>query len=124
MRVKIDTKEIFHVISIEEPQLTAIMAEELEELVKNQLQSEGKSVILDMHLVDQADATIAVLLNKLHEWVYGSGRSFVICCINQSLRKTFELAGVFDSLNITPTDSEAWDIVQMEEIERELGMDF
>jgi hypothetical protein len=25
-----------------------------------------------------------------------------------------------DILNITPTESEAWDIVQMEEIEREL----
>lgn len=123
MRVKIDTKEIFHVISIEEPQLTAIMAGELEELVKNQLQADNKSVILDMHLVDDADASIAVLLNKLHDLVYGSGRSFVICCLNQTVRKTFELAGVFDSLNITPTDSEAWDIVQMEEIERELGMD-
>jgi len=123
MRVKIDTKEIFHVISIEEPQLTAIMAGELEELVKNQLQADKKSVILDMHLVDDADASIAVLLNKLHELVYCSGRSFVICCLNQTVRKTFELAGVFDSLNITPTDSEAWDIVQMEEIERELGMD-
>ena len=25
-----------------------------------------------------------------------------------------------DTMNITPTESEAWDIVQMEEIEREL----
>jgi anti-anti-sigma factor len=123
MRVKIDTKEIFHVISIEEAQLTAIMAGELEDLVKNLLQSDRKSMILDMHLVDDVEAAIAVLLNKLHEFVYGSGRSFVICCINPAVRKSIEMAGVFDSLNITPTDSEAWDIVQMEEIERELGMD-
>jgi hypothetical protein len=27
---------------------------------------------------------------------------------------------LFDFLNCTPTESEAWDIVQMEEIEREL----
>ena len=27
---------------------------------------------------------------------------------------------LFDLLNITPTESEAWDIVQMEEVEREL----
>ncbi|MFN6375205.1 MAG: STAS domain-containing protein [Chitinophagia bacterium] len=123
MRVKIYTKEIFHVISIEEAQLTAIMAGELEDLVKNLLQSDRKSMILDMHLVDDVEAAIAVLLNKLHEFVYGSGRSFVICCINPAVRKSIEMAGVFDSLNITPTDSEAWDIVQMEEIERELGMD-
>lgn len=123
MRVKIDTKEIFHVISIEETHLTAIMAGELEELVKSQLQSDGKSVILDMRLVDEVDAAMALLLNKLHDYAYGNGRSFVICCLKPAVRKTFEQTGVYDSLNITPTDSEAWDIVQMEEIERELGMD-
>ena len=32
--------------------------------------------------------------------------------------------GILDDLNTTPTESEAWDIVQMEEIERELGAEF
>ena len=32
----------------------------------------------------------------------------------------FEEAELLDLLNFTPTESEAWDIVQMEEIEREL----
>jgi hypothetical protein len=31
---------------------------------------------------------------------------------------------MLETLNYTPTESEAWDIVQMEEIERELGMEF
>ena len=31
---------------------------------------------------------------------------------------------IVDFLNITPTLSEAWDIIQMEEIERELFKDF
>jgi len=32
----------------------------------------------------------------------------------------FESEDLPDVLNITPTESEAWDIVQMDEIEREL----
>jgi hypothetical protein len=32
----------------------------------------------------------------------------------------FEKTELLELLNITPTESEAWDIVQMEEIEREL----
>ena len=36
----------------------------------------------------------------------------------------FESEELLESLNFTPTESEAWDIVQMEEIERELFNDF
>jgi hypothetical protein len=31
---------------------------------------------------------------------------------------------LLELMNVTPTESEAWDIVQMEEIERELMNDF
>ena len=124
MRVKIDTKETFHVISIEEQELTAIMAAELENLVKNELTTAGKSLIIDMQHVQSMDAKLAVSLNELHALVYDSGKSFVICSIQPVVKKTLEEAGLLENLNTTPTDSEAWDIVQMEEIERELGMDF
>jgi hypothetical protein len=35
-----------------------------------------------------------------------------------------DASGLLENMNITPTPSEAWDIVQMEEIERELLSDF
>ena len=70
MRVKIDTKEIFHVISIEEEKLTAIMAEELEELVKNELEKSSKSLILDLLYVKETDKEIIDLLNRLHHLIY------------------------------------------------------
>jgi len=34
--------------------------------------------------------------------------------------KVFEEKELLDIMNITPTESEAWDILQMEEVEREL----
>jgi anti-anti-sigma regulatory factor len=124
MRFKIDTKEIFHVISIEEEKLTAIMAEELEELVKNELETSNKSLILDASNVHEIDHEIIDLLNRLHQMIYAKERSFVICSIRPDVKSQFESSGVIESLNITPTESEAWDIVQMEAIERELGKDF
>jgi hypothetical protein len=43
-----------------------------------------------------------------------------LCCLNDSVKK--QMIDVSESLEyaITPTESEAWDIVQMDEIEREL----
>jgi hypothetical protein len=36
------------------------------------------------------------------------------------VKALFKEEGLLDLINHTPTESEAWDIVQMEEIEREL----
>jgi Trp operon repressor len=36
------------------------------------------------------------------------------------VEETFDKEELLELLNSTPTESEAWDIVQMEEIEREL----
>ena len=37
-----------------------------------------------------------------------------------SLAEKFEELDLLELMNITPSESEAWDIVQMEEMEREL----
>jgi hypothetical protein len=36
------------------------------------------------------------------------------------VEKSLEDNGLMEMMNVTPTESEAWDIVQMEELEREL----
>jgi len=51
---------------------------------------------------------------------YENNTSFVICGLSNSLQDTLDLTEYAEIMNITPTESEAWDIVQMEEIEREL----
>jgi hypothetical protein len=40
--------------------------------------------------------------------------------MNAGLEEAFDKQELLELLNATPTESEAWDIVQMEEIEREL----
>jgi hypothetical protein len=44
----------------------------------------------------------------------------VICELQPPVEETLDKEELLEVLNSTPTESEAWDIVQMEEIEREL----
>jgi len=123
INVKIDTKEIFHVISIEETNLTANMAEELMELVAKKQEEENKSLVINLLGVEALDDKIAVSFQQLHENTYAQNKSMVVCGLSPSIKNIFQEHGLSDTINITPTESEAWDIVQMEEIERELGLD-
>jgi anti-anti-sigma regulatory factor len=73
-----------------------------------------------MSLVENMDAEAATKLAELQQQFYENSSSFVICSVNKPVEDLFESLELMDFLNITPTESEAWDIVQMEEIEREL----
>ncbi|MEY3153189.1 MAG: hypothetical protein RLZZ333_1786, partial [Bacteroidota bacterium] len=67
MKVKIDTKEVFHVINIEDSVLTAIMAAELLEIV-NKKQTENKlSLVLNFSHVEEIDASFLTVLHDLHQ---------------------------------------------------------
>jgi hypothetical protein len=57
---------------------------------------------------------------ELQQEFYEHNRSFVICEMQQNVVDTLEKEELLEVMNVTPTESEAWDIVQMEEIEREL----
>ena len=43
-----------------------------------------------------------------------------MCCLSSTIEAAFDSLGLLEELNLTPTLSEASDIVMMEEIEREL----
>ena len=124
MNVKIDTKEIFYVISIMDSELTANMSAILLALIAKKQEDETKSVILNFEKVQQMDKDFASVLNNLKENLYTENKSFVICNLSENVKQNLSNWGILESLNHTPTESEAWDIVQMEEIERELGMEF
>ncbi len=125
MPFKFETKEKFNVITVDEPELTASLSAELTVLANQTLtQDTGagsvRNLILDMSPVARIELPAAESLAELQASFYESGASFVICCLQPAVEKTLELADLLDLMNITPTESEAWDIVQMEEIEREL----
>lgn len=120
MQVKIDTREKFHAITIAEPVLAANMTEELEKTLLPLLEQEVKNVVLilkDIQIVEEAAAEGLV---KIQGAFYDNGNSFVICELTPAVEKSLEDNSLLEMMNVTPTESEAWDIVQLEEVEREL----
>jgi len=120
MEVKIDTKEKFHVITLQNANLSATMTEELYDGLLSYLQSDIKNVVLNLKELQSIDNIAGEILVKIQQKFYESNASFVICDLQPQVEDFLDKDGLLEMMNITPTESEAGDILQMEEIEREL----
>ena len=124
MNVKLDTKEKFTVISPIEAIISANMTVELQLLLQTFFEKTIPHVILNLSAVKEIDEESLQMIVEMQQKFYNDNFSFVLCELNESIIISLEGKDMLDSMNITPTESEAWDIVQMEEIERELLSDF
>lgn len=120
INVKIDTKEKFVVIIPHDSELTAIMTEDLAHMLRGYLQKDIPHIILNMSTVNNLDESGCEILANLQQEFYEKDCSFVICELKKEVEEKLDKLELLEILNVTPTESEAWDIVQMEEIEREL----
>ena len=120
MSVKIDTKERFHVITVEGPVLSADMAADLSGRLLNFLNNAVRNVILSLAEVNELDEAAGEMLVKTQQKFYEQNASFVICEMRKQAEAFLDSKNLLELMNCTPTQSEAWDIVQMEEIERDL----
>jgi anti-anti-sigma factor len=120
MNVKTDTKEKFTVITPLESSFAANMADEFKDLLLPYLQKDTPHVVLNMQNIQQIEDATAELLVAMQQEFYENNYSFVICNLQPQTEKLLDEKELLELMNVTPTESEAWDIVQMEEIEREL----
>ncbi len=120
MNVKIDTKEKFTVITPNEPDLPANMTDELLELLKSYLQKEIPHLVLNLQWIKNIDAETGEKIATIQQEFYENNFSFIVCELNEGPEKILDELDLLELMNVTPTESEAWDIIQMEEIEREL----
>lgn len=120
MNVKIDTKEKFHIIRPLEHFLSVNMTEELHGLLLSCLKKDVNSIVLNLGEVSGMDDSVAQLLIEMQQYYYDHNASFVICEVQKIVEIWLDEKELLEIMNVTPTESEAWDIVQMEEIEREL----
>ncbi len=123
IKVKIDTKEIFHVISLNETELTANMAEELAQIIAKLQKEDERSLVIDLKNVVKIDPEVIPVFMTIHNTTYQSRKSLVFCELQSGVKPIMVEGNDPELLNFTPTESEAWDIVQMEEIERELDFE-
>ena len=121
MKVKIDTKEKFHVITIDEDTLSANMTENLSKTLLSFLAKLPKNLVINFEKVQQIDDDIANTVVTVQQTFYENNCSLVICNLQPNVEKYLDERELLELMNITPTESEAWDIVQMEEIEREFN---
>ncbi len=120
MNVKTDTKEKFTVITPVTDQLSANMTAELAIMLLPYIQKDIPHLILKLSEIKDIEAEAADQLANIQQSFYENNCSFVICELPATVAKVFEEKELLDIMNITPTESEAWDILQMEEVEREL----
>jgi len=119
MEVKIDTKEKFHVITPSETVLTATMTDGIKEVLYPYLKREVKNLVLNLSNIEKIEAEVAEELLQIQKEFYENNASFVVCCLQKNVEAFLDNEELLELFNVTPTESEAWDIVQMEEIERE-----
>ena len=120
MQVKIDTKEKFHAITINESNIAANMTADLEQSLKLYLKNNVKNVILNCKDIQILDDAAAETIVKIQQQFYEQNSSFVVCELKPELVESLDKSGLLELMNVVPTESEAWDIIQMEEIERDL----
>jgi anti-anti-sigma factor len=123
MEVKTDTKEKFHVIRVETADLPANLAAELKTYLEEPLKDTIKNVVLNLHNVKTIAEETAEVLVRTQQKFYEQNASFVVCELDEGVEKFLDEKELLEMMNVTPTESEAYDIVQMEEVERELLSD-
>jgi len=120
MQVKIDTKEKFHVITPIETALSVTMTDGIKVVLLPYIKNEVKNIVLDMSHITELDIAAAEQLLHIQQDFYENNASFVTCCLNKEVEDFLAENELLELLNVAPTQSEAADIVQMEEIERDL----
>ena len=120
MNVKIDTKEKFTVITPEIQQLSANMTGDMDNMLLPYLQKEVKHIVFNMSEITDMDEIAGEKLATIQQKFYENNCSFVICNIHANVEAKLDQMELLEVMNVIPSESEAWDILQMEEIEREL----
>lgn len=120
MKIKVDTKEKFIVLRLTGPLFSVKMAEDLAHIVRERMKGSVKNVIIDFSDTKEAAEQALMKMAGLHQLSYKNHASFVLCGIHSDVQFLLEKLNLWESLNITPTESEAWDMVQMEEMERDM----
>jgi len=96
------------------------MTAEIKDSLLPLLKTTVKNVVFNLRNIESVEPAAAESLASLQQYFYENNASFVFCEIQKSVEDSLEQQELLELMSNTPTESEAWDIVQMEEIEREL----
>lgn len=120
MKFEIDNKEKVSVVATRVEKLDALNAPELKSEFVVLNKSGVKNIVLDMSTTrycDSSGLSAVLVANRLCRENNGS---FVLCGLQDTVKKLISISQLDSVLKITPTVTEAIDLVYMEEVERDL----
>lgn len=120
MEFKIDTSENYARIAPLGTNLNANMAAAIEEHATQLAENGIPNFMIVLSACQTAENAAFESLAKWHEQCYSEGRSLVFTGLQEPVRRQLRQLELDDALNITPTEIEAIDIINMEILERDL----
>lgn len=119
MNFKIDTREKFTIITPVSDFISANLTAEFLNLTRSFIESRI-NLIINLKNVTIINERLIEEIAALQQEFYNKNLSFVLCEVQNGVQLMLAALKSNDRLNIIPSETEAWDMVQMEEIEREL----
>ena len=119
MNFKIDTREKFTIITPVPDLLSDNLTAELIGIA-NSYRRDKINLVINFKNVHSINEQAIQQIAALQQQFYEENLSFVLCELQTAILSLLEKLELDDIINATPSETEAWDIVQMEEIEREL----
>jgi len=121
MKFNIENNDSHTVVTSEVEKLDAQHAPDLKSELVVISKNGVKNIVLDLEKSRYCDSSglSAILVgNRLCK---ESGGTFVICNLQDSVSKLISISQLNSVLNITPTVSEAVDLIMMEEVGKDIG---
>ena len=95
MKVKIDTKEKFHVITLPGGSLSATMTEDLADRLLAYLQNDVKNIVLVLKDIQSIDNAAAEKIVYIQQKFYESNASFVVCELQKPVEALLDEVGSY-----------------------------
>ena len=123
MKFLVDKQEKYVLLTIQESKLNSEVSPELKaEFVV--LNSENvKNIIVDLGQVQYCDSSGLSALLVGNRFCRNMNGSFILCNIQEHVKKLISISQLENILSSTPTVSEAVDFLFMEEIEKQIQKD-
>ncbi len=119
MNFKIDTREKFTIITPISDFFSDNLTAEFSELIYSYEQAKI-NLVINFKNVFSINEQLIKQIAAWHQEFYSKNLSFVICELQPTIKNFLKKNELNDIINVVPAETEAWDIVQMETIEREL----
>lgn len=120
MKFEVENRDKVVIIKSKIEKLDAIHAPELKSEIVMQSKSGHKNLVMDLsetRYIDSSGLSAVLVANRSCR---DNNGTFVLCGLQDTVKKLISISQLDTVLKITPTLNEAVDLVYMEEVERDL----